>query len=263
MPLLSLNNIEVVYDRVFLAVKSLSIDVPEGGMVALLGANGAGKSTTLKAISGLLKPERGAVTRGEVTFAGRSVLGLDPPERVRLGLAHVLEGRRVFPQLTPEENLIAATSMHRDRGRVRQLIERTFAWFPRLAERAGAKAGYLSGGEQQMLAIGRALMTEPKLLLLDEPSLGLAPLLVDEIFDIIRRINRESGVAVLLVEQNAAMALDIVAHAYLMESGRTVMSGPADVVRQNPDVQAAYLGGSHGVDYLAVKHYRRRKRWLA
>jgi branched-chain amino acid transport system ATP-binding protein len=261
--LLSLNNIEVVYDRVFLAVKSLSIDVPEGGMVALLGANGAGKSTTLKAISGLLKPERGAVTRGEVIFAGRSVLGLDPPERVRLGLAHVLEGRRVFPQLTPEENLIAATSMHRDRGRVKQLIERTFAWFPRLAERAGAKAGYLSGGEQQMLAIGRALMTEPKLILLDEPSLGLAPLLVDEIFDIIRRINRESSVAVLLVEQNAAMALDIVAHAYLMESGRTVMSGTADVVRQNPDVQAAYLGGSHGVDYLAVKHYRRRKRWLA
>jgi len=263
VPLLSLNNIEVVYDRVFLAVKSLSIEVAEGSMVALLGANGAGKSTTLKAISGLLMPERGEVTRGEITFAGSDLRALDPPERVRLGVVHVLEGRRVFAQLTPEENLLAATSMHRDRRHVRRLVERTFAWFPRLAERAGAKAGYLSGGEQQMLAIGRALMTEPKLLLLDEPSLGLAPLLVDEIFDIIRRINRDSGVAVLLVEQNAAMALEIVEHAYLMESGRTVMSGPADVVRTNPDVQAAYLGGSHGVDYLAVKHYRRRKRWLA
>ncbi|HLN08288.1 MAG TPA: ABC transporter ATP-binding protein [Xanthobacteraceae bacterium] len=263
MPLLSLNNIEVVYDRVFLAVKSLSIEVAEAGMVALLGANGAGKSTTLKAISGLLTPERGEVTRGEITFAGQDLRALDPPERVRRGVVHVLEGRRVFAQLTPEENLLAATSMHRDRRHIRRLVERTFAWFPRLAERAGAKAGYLSGGEQQMLAIGRALMTEPRLLLLDEPSLGLAPMLVDEIFDIIRRINRESRVAVLLVEQNAAMALEIVEHAYLMESGRTVMSGPAEVVRSNPDVQAAYLGGSHGVDYLAVKHYRRRKRWLA
>src|SRR5262249_2439678 len=214
--LLALNNIEVVYDRVFLAVKSVSIEVPEGGLVALLGANGAGKSTTLKAISGLLKPERGAVTRGEIAFAGRDLLALDPPDRVRLGLVHVLEGRRVFLHLTPEENLLAATSMHNDRAKVRELIERTFAWFPRLRERARAKAGYLSGGEQQMLAIGRALMTQPKLLLLDEPSLGLAPLLVDEIFDIIRRINRESGVAILLVEQNAEMALEIVEHAYLM-----------------------------------------------
>jgi branched-chain amino acid transport system ATP-binding protein len=175
----------------------------------------------------------------------------------------VLEGRRVFAHLTPQENLLAATSMHRDRGHINSLVDRTFAWFPRLAERAGAQAGYLSGGEQQMLAIGRALMTEPKLLLLDEPSLGLAPMLVDEIVDIITRINREGKVAVLLVEQNAAMALDMVEHAYLMESGRVVMSGPADVVKSNPDVQAAYLGGRHGVDYLAVKHYRSRRRWLA
>jgi branched-chain amino acid transport system ATP-binding protein len=261
--LLSLNNIEVVYDRVFLAVKSVSIDVPEGGLVALLGANGAGKSTTLKSISGLLKPERGEVTRGEITFAGGDLLALNAPERVRGGIAHVLEGRRVFGQLTPEENLLAATSMHHDRAHVRRLMDRTFGWFPRLMERAKAKAGYLSGGEQQMLAIGRALMTEPKLLMLDEPSLGLAPFLVDEIFDLIKRINREAGIAVLLVEQNAAAALEIAETAYLIENGRVVMNGAAAVVKANPDVEAAYLGGSHNVDYRAVKHYRRRKRWLA
>ena len=232
--MLSLNNIEVAYDSVFLAVKSISIDVPEGGLVALLGANGAGKSTTLKSISELLRPERGEVTKGEITFAGKDLLALDPPDRVRLGLAHVLEGRRVFVHLTPRENLLAATSMHHDRAHINRLIERTFTWFPRLAQRANAQAGYLSGGEQQMLAIGRALMTEPKLLLLDEPSLGLAPLLVDEIVDIIKRINGEGKVAVLLVEQNAAMALDIVQHAYLMESGRIVMSGSAEVVEVEP-----------------------------
>jgi branched-chain amino acid transport system ATP-binding protein len=261
--LLSLNNVEVVYDRVFLAVKSVSIDVPEGGLVALLGANGAGKSTTLKSVSGLLKPERGEVTRGEVTFAGQDLTALNPPERVRAGIAHVLEGRRVFGQLTPEENLLAATSMHSDRAHVQRLMERTFTWFPRLTERAGAKSGYLSGGEQQMLAIGRALMTEPKLLLLDEPSLGLAPFLVDEIFDIIRRINKEAGVAVLLVEQNAAAALEVAETAYLIENGRVVMNDTAAVMRSNPDVEAAYLGGGHSVDYRGVKHYRRRKRWLS
>jgi len=261
--LLSLNNVEVVYDRVFLAVKSVSIEVPEGGLIALLGANGAGKSTTLKSISGLLKPERGEVTRGEITFADADLKRLEPPERVRAGIAHVLEGRRVFGQLTPEENLLAAASMHRDRAHVRRLVERAFAWFPRLTERARAKAGYLSGGEQQMLAIGRALMTEPKLLLLDEPSLGLAPFLVDEIFDIIRRINQETGVAVLLVEQNAAAALEVAQIAYLIENGRVVMSGTAEVVKANPDVEAAYLGGGLTVDFRAVKHYRRRKRWLA
>jgi len=261
--ILSLNNIEVTYDHVFLAVKNVSIEVPEGGLVALLGANGAGKSTTLKAISGLLRPERGDVPKGTITFAGTNLLALDPPDRVRLGLAHVLEGRRVFVHLTPRENLLAASSMHRDRRHVRRLVDRTFTWFPRLAERANAQAGYLSGGEQQMLAIGRALMTEPKMLLLDEPSLGLAPSLVDEIVDIIKRVNREERVAVLLVEQNAAMALDAVQHAYLMESGRVIMGGPAKDVKSNPDVKAAYLGGDHGVDYLAVKHYRRRRRWLA
>ncbi|WP_342643583.1 ABC transporter ATP-binding protein [Rhodoligotrophos ferricapiens] len=263
MSLLSLNNIEVVYDRVFLAVKGVSIEVPESGLVGLLGANGAGKSTVLKAISGLLKPERGLVTRGDIAFQGASIADLDPPQRVRLGIVHVLEGRRVFGHLTPAENMLAATSMHRDRAKTRELMDKMFALFPRLADRAKAKAGYLSGGEQQMLAIARALMTEPKLILLDEPSLGLAPFLVDEIFETIKRINQETGVGILLVEQNAAAALDIAHSAYLIENGRVVMSGPAEVMRSNPDVQDAYLGGAQKVDYHAVKHYRRRKRWLA
>lgn len=262
MALLSVNSVEVVYDQVSLAVKGVSLDVPEGGVVALLGANGAGKSTILKAISGLLAPERGAVTRGTITFDGEDILSLDPPTRVRRGIVHVLEGRKVFEHLTPEENLIAATTMHSDRAMVAQLVERMLTLFPRLADRAGAKAGYLSGGEQQMLAIARALMTRPRLLLLDEPSLGLAPMLVDEIFDTIVRINRDEGVAVLIVEQNAVAALDVVQHANLLEQGRIIMSGPAEVLRENPDIQQAYLGGG-GVDYHAVKHYRRRKRWLA
>jgi branched-chain amino acid transport system ATP-binding protein len=263
MALLTLNNVEVVFDRVFLAIKGVSIEVPERGLVALLGANGAGKSTTLKSISGLLKPERGLVSNGEIHFRGEGILGVDPADRVRRGIVHVLEGRRVFEHLTPKENLIAATSMTRNRKRVDELIDRTFQWFPRLAQRSGAKAGYLSGGEQQMLAIGRALMTEPKLLMLDEPSLGLSPLLVDEIFDIIRRVNTEAGVAVLLVEQNAAAALDVAETAYLLESGRVVMTGTAAEMKANPDIQAAYFGGGHGVDYSAVKHYRQRRRWLS
>ncbi len=240
MALLSLNNIEVVYDRVFLAVKGVSIEVPEAGLVALLGANGAGKSTILKAISGLLMPERGEVTRGEITFDGADVLALNAPDRVRRGIVHVLEGRRVFGHLTPAENLLAATSMHRNRARVGALMEHMFTLFPRLADRAGAKAGYLS-----------------------EPSLGLAPFLVDEIFDIVRKINAETKVAVLLVEQNAAAALEIAHSAYLVENGRIVMSGTAEVLRANPDIDAAYLGGGYRTDYHAVKHYRRRRRWLA
>jgi branched-chain amino acid transport system ATP-binding protein len=231
-------------------------------MVALLGANGAGKSTTLKAISGLLKPERGEVTRGEVRFNGEDLAQRPPFERVRLGVVHVLEGRRVFEHLTPDENLVAATSMHRDRRRIAALKDKVYGYFPRLKERQSAKAGYLSGGEQQMLAIGRALMTEPKLLMLDEPSLGLAPYLVEEIFAIIQQLNRD-GVGILLVEQNATAALDIVAHAYLIENGRIVMSGAAAALKQNPDIQEFYLGGAEQKDYRAVKHYRRRKRWLA
>ena len=264
MALLVLNNIEVVYDRVALAVKGVSLEVPAGGLVALLGANGAGKSTVLKAISGLLTPERGDVSGGGITFDGQDLRALGAPERVRRGIAQVLEGRRVFEHLTPGENLLAAASMHRDRAKVRRLTEQVLAWFPRLKQRAGSAAGYLSGGEQQMLAIGRALMNEPRLLMLDEPSLGLAPLLVDEIFDIVRRINADAGLSVLLVEQNAVAALGIAQHAYLIENGRVVMSGSAAELSQNPDVQEFYLGGAHGnKDYHAVKHYRRRKRWLS
>jgi branched-chain amino acid transport system ATP-binding protein len=261
--LLSLNSVEVIYDRTFLVVKGVSLEVPEGGMVALLGANGAGKSTTLKAVSGLLGPERGDVARGTIHFRGTDLAGVSPPERVRLGLCHVLEGRRVFEHLTPVENLTAA-ARRRDGRSLRDRMDRVFSYFPRLAERRGARAGYLSGGEQQMLAIGRALMTEPRLLLLDEPSLGLAPYLVKEIFEIVRRINRDEGMGILLVEQNAIAALDIVSHAYLIEQGRIVMSGPPEVLTQNPDIQDFYLGGHGGYRrYQEVKHYRRRKRFLA
>jgi branched-chain amino acid transport system ATP-binding protein len=260
--MLTLENIEVVYDHVFLAIKGVSLEVAEGGAVALLGSNGAGKSTTLKAISGLLAPERGEVTRGRAHFLGKDLAGIPAPQRVRRGIVHVLEGRHVFGHLTPLENLVAASSMHKSRAKIDDLTERVLGYFPRLKQRAGAKAGYLSGGEQQMLVIGRALMTEPKLLMLDEPSLGLAPLLVDEIFDIISRINRETGMGILLVEQNAAAALEIVSNAYLIENGRVVMGGTAETLRNNPDVQEFYLGGAGRVDYRNVKHYRRRKRWL-
>ncbi len=261
-PLLSINSIEVIYDRTFLVLKGVSLEVPEGGMVALLGANGAGKSTTLKAVSGLLGPERGEVVRGSIHFLGRDLAGVPPADRVRLGLCHVLEGRRVFEHLTPAENLVAA-ARRADRRALRDRMDRVFSYFPRLYERRAARAGYLSGGEQQMLAIGRALMTEPRLLLLDEPSLGLAPYLVREIFDIVRRINRDEGVGVLLVEQNALAALEIVSHAYLIEQGRIVMSGPPDVLTRNPDIQEFYLGGRGGYRrFQDVKHYRRRKRFL-
>ena len=262
-PLLDMGSVEVIYDRVFLAIKGVSLVVPDRGMVALLGANGAGKSTTLKAVSGLLGPERGAVTRGVVRFRGAPILALPPHVRVRRGLVHVLEGRRVFEHLTPEENLVAASMIHRDRRRVPALKERVYTYFPRLAERRAVKAGYLSGGEQQMLAIGRALMTAPRLLLLDEPSLGLAPVLVAEIFEILKKINGDEGVAVLLVEQNATAALEVVQHAYLLENGRVIMAGASEALRQNPDVQEFYLGAASQRNYHDVKHYRRRKRWLA
>jgi branched-chain amino acid transport system ATP-binding protein len=263
MPRLALSNVEVVYDKVFLAIKGVSLDVEEGDMVALLGANGAGKSTTLKSISGLLSPERGAITRGEVTFGGRNIVPLAAPERVASGLVHVLEGRRIFGHLTPDENLIAAFKSGGSTARLNELRERVYTYFPRLKERMRSKAGYLSGGEQQMLAIGRALMTEPRLIMLDEPSLGLSPILVQEIFSIIHEINSKESVSVLLVEQNAAAALEIVRKAYLMENGHIVMSGTAEVLKQNPDIQEFYLGGGGKVNYHDVKHYRRRKRWLA
>jgi branched-chain amino acid transport system ATP-binding protein len=260
-PVLALNNIEVVYDYVSLAIKGVSIEVPNGGMVALLGANGAGKSTTLKAISGLLTAERGEVRRGEVTFLGQSIRGMMPQQRVRLGIAHVLEGRRVFEHLTPDENLTAASAV-RSRDAMKRNKDRVYGYFPRLHERRTVASGYLSGGEQQMLAIGRALMTEPKLLMLDEPSLGLAPFLVAEIFQIIRTINRDDGLSVLLVEQNAVAALDIVSHGYLIENGRIVMHDSAEALKRNPDIQEFYLGGAKDKDFRDIKHYSRRKRWL-
>lgn len=263
MPRLALSNVEVVYDKVFLAIRGVSLEVEEGDIVALLGANGAGKSTTLKTISGLLAPERGAVTRGEVTFGELDLLSMGAPRRVQAGLVHVLEGRRIFGHLTPEENLIAAFPSGGSSARYKELRDRVYTYFPRLKERLRSKAGYLSGGEQQMLAIGRALMTEPRLIMLDEPSLGLSPLLVQEIFAIIREINAQEGVSVLLVEQNATAALEIVKHAYLIENGHIVMAGSAETLKQNPDVQEFYLGGTGKVDYHNVKHYRRRKRWLA
>lgn len=261
--ILSLNNVEVIYDKIFLAIKGVSLEVPDGKIAALLGANGAGKSTTLKTISGLLKPERGEVTRGEAVFMGQNLGTLLPPVRVQMGIAQVLEGRRVFEHLNPGENLLAASSSKNNRKKTAGLIDRVYNYYPQLKERRRTKAGYLSGGEQQMLAIGRALMTEPKLLMLDEPGLGLAPMLVKEIFQIIKRINQEDGVSMLLVEQNAVVALEIVAYAYLMENGRIVMDGLPEVLKENPDIKEFYLGGKSKLDFHQVKHYRRRKRWLA
>ena len=260
--ILSLNNVEVIYDHVSLAIKGISIDVPQGGMVALLGANGAGKSTTLKSISGLLRPERGLVTRGEVQFLGQNIDALAPQERVKLGIVHVLEGRRVFEHMTPDENLVAASAVRGTRQDMLRNKDMVYTYFPRLHQRRTAQSGYLSGGEQQMLAIGRALMTQPKLLMLDEPSLGLAPFLVAEIFDIVRRINKEEGLSVLLVEQNAIAALEVVSHGYLIENGRVVMHDSAEAMKKNPDIQEFYLGGTEGRSFHDIKHYRRRKRWL-
>jgi branched-chain amino acid transport system ATP-binding protein len=261
--ILALNNVEVIYDHVSLAIKGVSLEVPQSGMVALLGANGAGKSTMLKSISGLLRAERGLVTRGEIRFLGQSIDALAPQRRVELGIVQVLEGRRVFEHLTPDENLVAASAVRGNRHDMARQRDRVYSYFPRLAERRGAESGYLSGGEQQMLAIGRALMTGPKLLMLDEPSLGLAPLLVAEIFDIVRRINKDEGLSVLLVEQNAVAALEVVSEGYLMENGRIVMRDSAEAMKKNPDIQEFYLGAGEGRDFRDIKHYRRRKRWLS
>jgi branched-chain amino acid transport system ATP-binding protein len=250
---------------VVLVLKGLSLEVPDGRIVALLGANGAGKSTTLKAISGLLRTEQGEVTDGTVELDGRRIDRLDASEIVRRGVFHVLEGRRVFEHLTVEENLRAGAHTRRDHA-VGADINGAFAYFPRLAERRGALAGYLSGGEQQMLAIGRALMARPRVMLLDEPSLGLSPMLVEEIFGIIRRINEERGTTILLVEQNARLALQVAHYGYLMENGRVVLDGTAPSLRDNEDVKEFYLGLTEvgtARSYRDVKHYRRRKRWLS
>ncbi len=263
--MLTLNNVEVLYDKVILVLKGLSLRVADGAIVALLGANGAGKSTTLKAISGLLRTEEGEVTDGTVELDGVRLDRLDPSDIVKRGVFHVLEGRRVFEHLTAEENLLAAAHTRRDRG-VRADLDAVFAYFPRLVERRRALAGYLSGGEQQMLAIGRALMARPRVVLLDEPSLGLSPMLVEEIFGIIRRINEDRGTTILLVEQNARLALSIAQYGYLMEGGRVVLDGPVDTLRDNEDVKEFYLGLTQlgaARSYREVKHYKRRKRWLS
>jgi len=262
---LSLNNVEVLYDGVILVLKGVSLTVREGAITTLLGANGAGKSTTLKAIAGLLRAERGEVTKGTIELAGERIDRLPPHEIVRRGVVLVFEGRRVFEHLTTEENLVAGAHVVADRARVRDGLERVYAYFPRLRERRRLPAGYLSGGEQQMLVIGRALMAEPRVMLLDEPSLGLAPLLVEEIFGIVQRLNRERGLTVLLVEQNAALALEVAAHGYVMENGRIVLEGDAASLRENADIKEFYLGltevGARR-SYRDVKHYKRRKRWL-
>ncbi len=264
--MLSLNNVEVIYNDVILVLKGMSMEVPQGKIVGLLGSNGAGKSTTLKAISGLLKPENGEVTDGNIQFDGQEIHNRDAADIVRLGIMQVMEGRRVFEHLTVEENLAAGGYTRRDSSNLGRDVEMVYDYFPRLKERRRQTAGYLSGGEQQMLAIGRALMARPKLMMLDEPSLGLAPLLVREIFNIIKRINQEQGATILLVEQNANLTLSVADYAYIMENGRIVLDGYPEDLRQNADVREFYLGLTEvgqRKSYRDVKHYKRRKRWLS
>ncbi|MFO1218682.1 MAG: ABC transporter ATP-binding protein [Burkholderiaceae bacterium] len=264
---LAIENIEVVYHHSVQALRGMSIEVPEGQIVALLGSNGAGKTSTLKAVGGVLPYEDGRVASGRIRFFGDDIAGRVAYQLARTGLAHVREGRHIFADLTVEENLIAAGNALSGRGNGALDIEPVFRYFPRLLERRKQVAGYLSGGEQQMLAIGRALVGRPRLILLDEPSLGLAPLVVKDIFEIIARINREQGVAMLLVEQNAQVALGVAHAGYIMESGRIVISGPTAKLLGDPDVQRFYLGagdeGEARVNYRDVKHYKRRKRWLS
>jgi len=278
--LLAVNNIEVVYNHAVQVLRGLSLSVPRGRIVALLGSNGAGKSTTLKAVSNLLAIEDGAVTAGHVHFGGQDIAGMTPHGLVRAGLGHVMEGRRVFEDLTVEENLVAATYALSGRGKVavagqtgthsdpaaKPDFDLVYEYFPRLHERRKGLAGYLSGGEQQMLAIGRALIGRPSLMLLDEPSLGLSPMLVENIFTIIARINAEQGVAMLLVEQNASLALAVADYGYIMESGKVVIDGTAERLAADPDVREFYLGvGGTGESrsFRDIKHYKRRKRWLS
>ncbi len=264
--MLELKNVEVIYDDVILVLKGLSLSVPEGQIVALLGSNGAGKSTTLKAISGLLRSEEGEVTDGGIFFEGQPVHELPPEAVVRRGIFQVMEGRRVFEDLTVEENIDMGGYTRNDRAGLRADKDGCYEFFPRLKERRKKLAGYLSGGEQQMLAISRALMARPKLMMLDEPSLGLAPLLVAEIFRIIKRINEERKTTILLVEQNANLALSIADYGYIMESGRVVLDGDPEKLRSNEDVKEFYLGGGGEggkKSYKNLKFYKRRKRWLS
>jgi branched-chain amino acid transport system ATP-binding protein len=263
--MLSVNNIEVVYHDVILVLRGVSLAVGEKQIITLLGANGAGKTTTLKAVSGLLKTEVGKVSHGDIQFDGQRIDRMGPEGISRMGIIQVLEGRRVLEQLTVGENLDVATYLLADRARAKQDTERVYAYFPKLKELRDQKSGYISGGEQQMLVLGRALMAHPKLMLLDEPSLGLAPLLVQEIFRIIRQINDEERTAIFLVEQNAIAALDLATYGYVMENGRIVLDGSAEELKENEDVKEFYLGFgalTQRKSYRDVKHYKRRKRWL-
>ena len=264
--LLVVNNIEVIYDHVILVLKGVSLEVMEGGVVALLGANGAGKSTTLKAISNLLGAERGDVTKGAITFRGEDVHSLTPNELVRRGVIQVMEGRHCFEHLTVEENLLTGAYTRKDgRKGISDDLELVYQYFPRLKERRTSQAGYTSGGEQQMLAVGRALMARPTVILLDEPSMGLAPQLVEEIFEIVKRLNEAEGVTFLLAEQNTTMALRYANYGYILENGRVVMDGEAADLAENEDVKEFYLGvsGEGRRSFRNVKAYRRRKRWLS
>ena len=264
-PLLAVNNIEVVYDHVILVLKGVSLMVPERGIVALLGANGAGKTTTLKAISNLLRAERGEVTKGTIELAGRSITALSPSDLVKLGVVQVMEGRHCFEHLTVEENLLTGAYTRSDgKAAIERDLEMVYGYFPRLKERRRAQAGYTSGGEQQMTAIGRALMARPKVILLDEPSMGLAPQLVEEIFEIVARLNSEAGVTFLLAEQNTNVALRYADYGYILENGRVVLDGDAAALRGNEDVKEFYLGlsSSGRKSFRDIKSYKRRKRWL-
>ena len=263
--LLSVNNIEVIYDHVILVLKGVSLQVPEQGIVALLGANGAGKTTTLKAISNLLRAERGDITKGSIEFQGQRIDSMTPSQLVQRGVIQVMEGRHCFEHLTVEENLLTGAYTRGDGGAaIERDLELVYGYFPRLKSRSRAQAGYTSGGEQQMTAIGRALMSKPKMILLDEPSMGLAPQLVEEIYEIVARLNKDQGVTFLLAEQNTNIALRYASHGYILENGRVVLDGSAAELRENTDVKEFYLGISEGerVNFRDVKHYRRRKRWL-
>jgi branched-chain amino acid transport system ATP-binding protein len=263
--MLKVHNIEVIYSDVILVLRGVSIEVKEGQIVTLLGANGAGKTTTLKAISGLLRSQQGEITRGSIEFSGQRIDKLRPDEIVRLGIVQVMEGRRLFTHLTVEENLKVGSMTRSDRVSIKRDMEMVYHYFHRLKDLRRNISGFLSGGEQQMLVIGRGLMGSPKLMLLDEPSLGLAPLLVEEIFEVVKRINREEGTSILLVEQNARAALDVVDYGYVMENGRVVLDGPAEMLRENEDIKEFYLGLTRVGErksYRDVKHYKRRKRWL-
>ena len=262
--ILIVNNIEVVYSHVILVLKGVSLKVKKGGITALLGGNGAGKSTTLKSISNLLASERGEVTKGSVTFSNEYIHDLDPAQLVKKGVIQVMEGRHCFEHLTVEENLLTGAYTRNNNKEVKEDLERVYNYFPRLRDRRTSLAGYTSGGEQQMIAIGRALMAHPTMILLDEPSMGLAPQLVKQIFEIVAEINRKEGVTILLAEQNANVALQYAQYAYILENGRVVMEGTAESMRDNEDVKEFYLGisGEGRQSFKDVKQYRRRKRWL-